>query len=67
MKIVIKKCDEPEAWYANSIGDAYWVYRETRDSYYVNDSNYVLKEDADVLPEAPSEEMVWEVDTYREL
>lgn len=51
MKIVITKCDEPAAWYSELVGNAYWVLRETKDSYYVNDSNYVLKEDAEILPE----------------
>lgn len=51
MKICIVKCDEPDAWYADKIGFGYWVYRETKDSYYVDDSCYVLKEDCEIIEE----------------
>lgn len=47
MKVIkIIKCDESQAWYADHVGEEYEVYRETTDSYYVDESLYVLKEDA---------------------
>lgn len=49
MKIRIIKCDEPDAWYANEIGNEYEVTTERKDCYYVDDARFVLKEDAEVI------------------
>lgn len=45
----IIQCDEPQAWYFECEGDEYEVIRETWDSYYVDDSRYILKDDAVVI------------------
>jgi len=47
MRIRIVKCDEPEAWYADQIGKVFEVKRDWKDSYYVGDDYYVLKEDCE--------------------
>ena len=47
MRIIITKCDEPAAWYADQVGEVFDVHHETKDSYYIDDSCYVLKEDAE--------------------
>jgi hypothetical protein len=47
MRIVITKCDEPDAWYANQKGKVFEVYSERSDCYYVDESRYVLKEDCE--------------------